>query len=83
MVCDNVIRNKWPMTQILKAYIAEEGLVRSVQLVTEIANSTYKETSVFDQLVNKLVLLVENEPWKAMFKNIGQYLDGRSANVRD
>ena len=61
MVCDNVIRNKWPMTQILKAYIAEEGLVRSVQLVTEIANSTYKETSVFDQLVNKLVLLVENE----------------------
>ena len=55
----------------------------SVQLVTEIANSTYKETSVFDQLVNKLVLLVENELWKAMFKNIGQYLDGRSANVRD
>ena len=39
--------------------------------------------SVFDQLVNKLVLLVENELWKAMFKNIGQYLDGRSANVRD
>ena len=71
------------MTQILKAYIAEEGLVRSVQLVTEIANSTYKETSVFDQLVNKLVLLVENELWKAMFKNIGQYLDGRRANVRD
>ena len=83
MVCDNVIRNKWPMTQILKAHIAEEGLVRSVQLMTGITNSTYKETSIFDPLVNKLVLLVENELWKAMFKNIGQYFDGRSSNVRD
>ena len=50
------IQNKWPMTRILKTYSNEEGLVQSVQLVT-----LKKKTSIFDQPVDKLVLIVENE----------------------
>ena len=56
LVCKNVIQNKWPMTRIGKTYSNEEGLVQSVQLVT-----LKKKTSIFDQPVNKLVLIVENE----------------------
>ena len=61
LVCYNVIRNKWPMARILKTNSNEEGLVRSVQLVTGRTNSSNKETSIFDRPVNRLVLLVENE----------------------
>ena len=64
-------------------YSDVEALVRSVQLINGITNSTIKETSSLDQPVNKLVLLVENELWKAMFKNIRQYLDGRSVTVKN
>ena len=79
---DFTTRNKWPMARILKTYSDEKGLVRSVQLVTGRTNSTNKETLIFDRPVNKLDFPVENELWKAMFKNIDQYLDGRSVTVR-
>ena len=71
------------MGRILKTYSDEEALVRSVQLINGRTNSTIKETSSFDQPVNKLVLLVENELCKAMFKNIRQNLNGRSVTVKD
>ena len=61
LVRDDIIQNKWPMARILKTYSDEEGLVRSVHLVTGRINSSDKETSIFDQPVNKLVLLVEND----------------------
>ena len=79
---DVTTQNKWPMARMLKTYSDEKGLGRSVHLVTGRTNSTNKETSVFDCPVNKLVLLTENELWKAMFKNIDQFLDGRSVTVR-
>ena len=40
----------------------EEGFVHSVQLVIGKNSSNSKEISVFEQPVNKLVLLVKNEP---------------------
>ena len=83
LVSDDVIRNKWPMARILKTYNNEEGLVRSAQLVTRRTNSTGKGTLFFDRPVSKLFLLVKNELWKATFKNIGQYFDGRSVTVKD
>ena len=49
------------MGRILKMCSDVEALVRSVQLINGITNSTIKETSSLDQPVNKLVLLVENE----------------------
>ena len=49
------------MARILKTYSDEKGLVRSVQLVNGRTNSTNKEASIFNQSVNKLVLLGENE----------------------
>ena len=61
LVRDDVIRNKWPMARILKTCNDEEGLVQSVQLVIGRTNSSDKETSIFDRILNKLVLLVENE----------------------
>ena len=51
-------QNKWP---ILKRYSDENGLAPSVQVVTGRTNSINKETLIFDRLINKLVLLVENE----------------------
>ena len=61
LVRDDVIRNKWPMARILKTCNDKEGLAQGVQLVTGRTNSSDKETSIFDRLLNKLVLLVENE----------------------
>ena len=71
------------MARILKTYCEEEVLVWSVQLVTGRTNSTNKETSVFDQPVNKPALLVERELWKAMFKNFGQCIDRKIIAARD
>ena len=42
----------------------------SAQLVSGTTGSSYKDTSIFRQPLNKLVWLVENELWKAMFKSI-------------
>ena len=42
----------------------------SAQLVSGTTGSSNKETSIFRQPLNKLVWLVENELWKAMFKSI-------------
>ena len=61
LVRDDVIRNKWPMARILKTCNDKERLAQGVQLVTGRTNSSDKETSIFDRLLNKLVLLVENE----------------------
>ena len=47
--------------RILKTCSDEEGLVQSVQLVIGRTNSTYKETSIFDRPISKLVLLVKKE----------------------
>ena len=71
LVCDNITWSKWPIARILRTYSNEEGLVRNVQLVTQRTSSTSKETSVFEQPINKLILLVENELWRVVFKNIG------------
>ena len=42
----------------------------SAQLVSGTTGSSYKDTSIFRQPLNKLVSLVENELWNAMFKSI-------------
>ena len=42
----------------------------SAQLVSGTTGSSNKETSIFRQPLNKLVWLVENELWKAIFKSI-------------
>ena len=42
----------------------------SAQLVSGTTGSSYKDTSIFLQPLNKLVSLVENELWNAMFKSI-------------
>ena len=81
LVHDDIIQNKLPMARILKMYSDKEGLVQSVLLVTGRTNCTNKEVSIFDWPVHKVVVLVENELPKAIFKNIGQYLDGRSVTV--
>ena len=61
MVCDNTIQNIRPMAGILKTFSDKEGLVWSVQLLIRKNSSNSKEISVFERLVNKLMLLVENE----------------------
>ena len=42
----------------------------SAQLVSGTTGSSYKDTSIFRQPLNKLVSLVENELWNVMFKSI-------------
>ena len=42
----------------------------SAQLVSGTTGSSYKDTSIFRQPLDKLVSLVENELWNAMFKSI-------------
>ena len=71
------------MARILETYSDEEGLVQSIQLMIGRTNSSDKEILIFDWPINKLVLRVENELWKDMFKNIGQYFNGKSVTVID
>ena len=61
LVCDDTIRNVWPMAQILKSLSDNEGLVHSVQLVIGKNSSNNKGISVFERPVNKFVLVVENK----------------------
>ena len=42
----------------------------SAQLVSGTTGSSYKDTSIFRHPLDKLVSLVENELWNAMFKSI-------------
>ena len=42
----------------------------SAQLVSGTTGSSYEDTSIFHQPLNKLVSLVQNELWNAMFKSI-------------